>query len=45
MTQLLKVTIWVKSAGKQLEQFIPIVTASKIDYYKVHLLDCNTEDA
>jgi len=27
-----------------LEEFVPIVTASKKDYYQVNLLDCNTED-
>ena len=29
---------------KQLEEFVPIVTASKKDYYKYHLVDCNTDD-
>lgn len=32
------------SAGKQLEQYVPLITANKKDYFKVHLLDCNTDD-
>jgi hypothetical protein len=44
MTQQPKVKPVINKVGKQIGEYVPIVTKSKNDYYKYHLMDCNTDD-
>lgn len=46
MIQQHKVSLFhfISLAGKGLEQYVPLLTQSKKDYYQVNMLDCNTND-